>query len=181
LQQGPSQPKRLALLAEALRPVEVRHAVTADPLNNRRQTLLRIGYGVADQDPKAISAQVPRPKLVPVPFDPKQPNTATVQVPEPIFNGDRHRYHLPRHGVAVLESRRADFTRAESEAPGDLAAEMLGAHAAFFDPQEKKVAGTGAIVGRDLFDLEILGFDFDSAADARQVGCPVWRRREWLE
>ena len=77
---------------------------------------------------------------------------------------------MPSDGPAILQPRRADFTRRHVEFAGDLVDEKLGAEVALFDPEVEKLASAGRRVGRNLFNLEVFRFDFDATADAGLIG-----------
>src|SRR5262249_3009768 len=130
----------------------------------------RGGISVADENPKAIPAQAARSQLVRVATDAEESDAVAIQLREPWFDSRRHGNHWPRDGVPVLEPGGTHVARPEAESLGDLAREVLGAHAAFLDPQVRKIAAAGWLVGRYFLDLEILRLNLDAAANPWQIG-----------
>ncbi len=125
--------------------------------------------------------QVAGLELVAVATDVEQPHAVAVQLRQPAFRADGDRHHLPRDGVAVLESGRADFADGYVEAARDLADEVFGPHVALLDPEIEEISLARRRVGGDFLDLEILGDGLDAAADAGQVGGEQRRRTEGVE
>jgi hypothetical protein len=72
--------------------------------------------------------------------------------------------------MPILEAGRPDLAGRDVQSPGDLADEVLGAHAAFFDPEVEEVAAAAWLIGRNLLNLEILGNGTNTTADAWKVG-----------
>ncbi len=119
------------------------------------------------QNAKAVAMQMAGSQLVDVATHLQDANTVSFELWQPFLEIAGDRYHLPADGVPILEARAADIAHGNAQSLGDLSDEKLGAHAPFFHPEIQKVAASRWLIGRYLFDLEILGNDLNAPADAR--------------
>ena len=142
-------------MAETLRPVEIRHTLPTQAVENGGLIGRRIH--VADQDAEAVAVQVAGLELVAVAADAQEPDAVAVQLRQPTLrpHGDRH--HLPRHGMTVLQPGRADLADRNVEPPGHLTDEVFGPHATLFQPEKEEIPLAGRRVSGDLLDLEVFG------------------------
>src|SRR5205823_4020981 len=102
------------------------------------------------EDAEVVAAQVAGLELVAVPAGAQDAQVVAVEGAEACFAGGGDGHPLPGDGVAVLEAGGADLAGGDVEEAGELADEVLGAHAALLHPQVEVIALAGGLVGGDL-------------------------------
>src|SRR5262249_1352846 len=110
-QQSKTEAPRLAVVAEALRAVEVGQPVAAQSLSDRREALGRLRVDIADDYTESIAVEVSRLELVGVAVDVQQPEAVALKLVQQRLGGGGNGHHLPRERVPVLEPRGADLAR----------------------------------------------------------------------